>query len=282
MAKRDIKQEVTDTIVAALEAGVAPWVKSWTGGQSAWPRNGSTGKSYNGVNVLLLEISAMQGGYASNEWMTYKQAAGMGGQVTKGSKGTTIIFWKIFKTEDKKTGEEKTVPMLRHYTVFNREQIEGLPEPVVAEPVSEAIRHERAEALINATGAKVAYGMARAYYAPATDSIGMPSIEQFDTESEYYSTHLHELAHWTGHASRLDRSGGSYGHEELIAELGSAFVCAEIGVDGKLQHAEYIGAWIKNLKADKNAIFGAASRAKKAANFLLGFEAGQEEEELTA
>tara|TARA_R110000787_G_scaffold7296_3_gene25019 strand:- start:6727 stop:7599 length:873 start_codon:yes stop_codon:yes gene_type:complete len=280
--RRDIKAEVTDTIIAALEEGVAPWTRSWTGGiGGGLPSNISTEKQYRGINVFLLWISADRASYPTNEWATYRQAEGMGAQVRGGEKGTQIAFWGKTKREDKVTGEEKEFWFLKQSKVFNRAQIDGLPE-VVVEEVTEATRHERAEALIASTGATVNYGLSRAYYSPSTDAIGMPSIEQFNAESEYYSTHLHELIHWTSHATRLDRATGlsgtdAYGHEELVAELGAAFTCAEVGIEGKLQHAEYLGAWIKNLKADKNAIFAANSAAQKATDFLLGHEAGQEE-----
>lgn len=279
--KRDIRQEVTDTIIEALESGTAPWVKGWSGGAAMdMPRNGATGRQYNGVNVLLLWISAHANGYGSNEWMTYKQTQGIGGQVRKGEKSTMVTFWKIVEKKDDAGEIIDRFFFLKHFNVFNRDQIDGLP--VVEAPeveLTEAERHERTDALIEATGASISWGDARAAYSPASDSIRMPAIEQFDHEEQFYSTALHELTHWTGHKSRLGRElstgfgGEQYAREELIAELGSAFVCAELGIDGRLQHAEYIGSWIKILKEDKGAIITAASKARKAADFLMAFEA---------
>jgi len=276
-ARPDIKQEVTDRIIAALEEGTAPWVKGWQGGNSATPVNGASGRHYNGVNVLLLWLEADSCAYTSNKWYTYKQAAGLDAQVRKGEKGTKIVFWNIIEKEDEKTGELKKIFFTRYYTVFNADQIDGLEVEVPVE-VTPAERHARADALIVATQADVIYGRGRACYAPSFDRIEMPAIEQFEHESEYYSTHIHELAHWTGAKSRLDRDlsgrfgSASYAMEELVAELSAAFVCAEIGIDGKLQHAEYISSWVAKLKEDKNAIFTAASAARKASDYLTAFE----------
>lgn len=281
-AKRDIKQEVTDRIVGALKAGTAPWVKGWSGGTAmGMPVNGATGRAYNGINVVLLWFSAQEFGYTSNEWMTFKQAKGLGGSVRKGEKATMVTFWKILTKEDE-DGNEKKIFFLRHYNVFNRDQIDGLTEVEVTEEPTPAERHERADALIEGTGAKITYGSGQAAYSKLTDAIQMPAIEQFDHEEEFYSTSFHELSHWTGAKSRLDRdlSGRfgdqSYAMEELVAELSAAFVCAELGIEGKLQHAEYIGSWIKKLEEDKNAIFTAASAARKSSEFLTAFEADEE------
>lgn len=291
--KINIRDEVTNTIIESLKAGVAPWVCGWDRTAGGFPFNGNTGKAYRGVNIMLLIASQMQNGFGSNEWMTYKQAAAKGGQVMKGSKSTMVVFWKMLRVEDtdELTGDtiKKTIPMLRMYNVFNRDQIEGLAEVEVEEvPVKE--RHARAEALVASTGAAIRYGSNRAAYSPMLDAIQMPAIEAFDHESEFYSASFHELAHWTGHSTRLDRTGiaefdgkGSprYAAEELIAELSAAFTCAEIGIEGKLQHAEYLAHWIKHLEGDNNAIFSAASKAKKATDFLLATE-GQADVEAVA
>jgi antirestriction protein ArdC len=278
MAKEDIKQQVTDRIVAALELGTAPWVQSWTGGKAlGMPTNLSTGKAYRGVNVPLLWMARADRNFTSDEWSTYKQAAEKGGQVRKGETGTRIIFWRIIDKGVDENGNEQKMFLLRQYTAFNRDQIDGLPEVEVVE-VSEAERHARADAMIEAAGAKVSYGSSRASYSPTGDNIQMPAIEQFDDEGSFYATLIHEHAHWTGHPTRLNRdlSGGfgssAYGGEELIAELASAFVCATLGIEGKLQHAEYLSSWISTMKADKNALFSAMSKAGKAADFLTAYE----------
>ena len=280
--KRNLQKEITDTIIKSLKGGVAPWVKGWSGGQGGFPMNGGSKRRYNGVNVIHLLAVAQFRGFASNEWFTFKQANTAGGRVKRGEKGTTVVFtkWNTVVKEDPETGEEKehSYPMLIGHTVFNRDQLEGMPEPEAVEEMPEKLRHERADALVKLTGAKITYGDSRAYYRPSSDSISMPSIEQFEHESEFYSTSFHELVHWTGHRTRLDRlkyenfGSEGYSFEELVAELGAAFTCGEVGIEGKLQHAEYIGSWIKVLENDYSAIFKAASLAEKATTYLLDFE----------
>jgi len=272
--KRNIRKEVTDTIIKALEAGVAPWVKPWKSANGGLPQKQDTGQSYRGVNVILLMLAGMA--FASNEWYTFKQAQTRGGQVRKGEKGTMVVFWKMLtKTETDDAGEEveRKIPMLRHFMVFNRDQIDGLAE-VEVEEVPDFERHEAAEATIKETGAKIKYGTNAAFYQPITDSIGMPSREWFNNPETFYSTSFHELVHWTGSADRLDRNHkGSFGSEdyafeELVAEIGSAFLCAEHRIDGQLQHPNYIASWIKGLKDDVNAIFSASKLAQDAADLI--------------
>lgn len=313
-ASRDIYQEVTDKIVEALEAGTAPWIRPWSteGTNSGFlmgggytPRNGSSGRFYNGVNVLLLWITGASKGYESNEWFTYKQAAAMNGQVRKGEKSTMVTLWKplhITETNDA-TGEreKKKILLMRGYNVFNREQIDGLPEskyapkpteadetedaPTVEEVLAE--REGRIEAYIAATSADIREEeqQGRAFYSLIGDYIGMPSIERFKDTGAYYSTILHELTHWTGKADRCERDFANrfgteaYAMEELVAELGAAFLCATFGVEGTLQHDAYIASWIKVLKADKRAIITAASKAKKAVAFLDEFSAEEADAE---
>ncbi len=292
--KRDIYDTATDRIIAALEQGAAPWVRPWTATGSGMPRNGSTGRNYNGVNVLLLWAESHAKGYDSGEWFTYRQAKALGGNVRKGEKGTGIVFWRFLEksgTDD--AGEETTrkIPMARAYTVFNREQCDGLPEPKEAPKVatlSEAERHEQAERFIAATRADVRHGGGRAFYSPTLDYVQLPRFETFKDGASYYATGLHELTHWTGHTSRCARDfenrfgSQAYAAEELVAELGAAFLCAELGIDGQLQHPEYIKSWLKVLRGDKRAIFTAASKARQAAQYLKGaanWEPEQEPEE---
>jgi antirestriction protein ArdC len=274
--KRNIRQDVTDKIIAALEAGTTPWVKPWkVANGGGLPQKQDTGQAYRGVNIILLMLAGMA--YASNEWYTFKQAKARGGMVRKGEKGTMVVFWKVLKkTEvDEFTGEdvERTIPILRQFTVFNKDQIDGLPE-VEVEEVPDFERHEAAEATIKATEAKIKFGTAAAYYQPITDSIGMPFRDWFNNPETFYSTTFHELVHWTGSKDRLDRNHkGSFGSEdyafeELVAEIGSAFLCAEHRIDGQLQHPNYIASWIKGLKDDNNAIFSAAKLAQNAADLI--------------
>lgn len=272
--KRNIRKEVTDTIIKALEAGVAPWVKPWKSANGGLPQKQDTGQSYRGVNVILLMLAGMA--YSSNEWYTFKQAKARGGAVRKGEKGTMVVFWKLLtKLETADDGEEveRTIPMLRHFMVFNRDQIDGLEE-IVVEDVPDFERHEGAEATIKGTEAKIKFGTAAAYYQPITDSIGMPFRDWFNNPETFYSTTFHELVHWTGSADRLDRNhkghfgSEDYAFEELVAEIGSAFLCAEHRIDGQLQHPNYIASWIKGLKDDTNAIFSASKLAQDAADLI--------------
>jgi len=273
--RRNIRQEVTNTIIAALEAGTAPWVKPWKSSASGLPERQDTGEAYRGINVLLLIFAGMA--YTSNQWFTYRQAAQKGGQVRKGEGGTQIIFWKLFRKSvvDEFTGEEteKNIPMLRQFTVFNRDQIDGLPE-IEVEDVPDFDRHANAESTIGATGAEIAYGTNAAFYQPTSDSIGLPNRESFDNPESFYSTAFHELTHWTGAKERLDRTlsldrfGKAYAFEELVAEIGAAFLCAEHKIDGELQHPSYIAHWIEGLKEDNNAIFTAAKLAQEAADLI--------------
>jgi antirestriction protein ArdC len=285
--RRDIYQEVTDAILAALEKGAAPWVRPWDvagTGLVSVPTNISTRRAYQGVNVLLLWCSADAKGYKSSEWGTYRQIQAMGGNVRRGEKSTLVTFWKQWTVTDRDatTGEKTTkrIPLLRSFCVFNREQCEGLPAveaaPVV--PMTENERNAAVEAFVKATGADVRESEreGRAFYAPTGDYVGMPAIGRFKDSGAYYGTLLHEMTHWTGHASRCARdfSGrfgdDAYAFEELVAEIGSAFLCAEHRIDGTLQHPEYVAHWIKVLKGDRKAIIHAAAKAREAAGFLRG------------
>jgi antirestriction protein ArdC len=280
---RDIYQEVTDRIVEALENGVAPWVRPWNPSHAGadFPRNGLTGRPYHGINVFLLWLTANAHGYRSHDWFTFNQARQKGACVRKGERGTLVTFWKMLSVRDKAAGElgtdrNKKIPLLRHFIVFNREQIDGLPE-VKAEPTPQRPEWERdaaVETFIRASGARFTEGGSRAYYSPSDDDIHVPPLATFTSREAYYSTSLHELTHWTGHASRLGRDlsgffgSESYAREELTAEMGAAFLCAALGVHGSLQHPEYIGNWIQVLKGDKKAVFRAASEARQVAEYL--------------
>jgi antirestriction protein ArdC len=280
MAKFDLYQTVTDNIIAAIEnGGNLPWVRPWS--VSGSPRNGMTGRVYSGVNHLLLTIAGAP--YSSNEWFTFKNAAKLGGSVRKGQKGTQVVFWNIIKKKNA-AGKDESIPLLRYFLVFNRDQIDNLPQPVIADkPEFNPI--DSAEQLIYSAGATINFGGDRAVYNMVTDAITLPTKESFVDEGAYYATAFHELIHWTGHDSRLDRlkatpfGSPDYAKEELVAELGAAFLCAEYGINGKTQHPEYIKSWLNVLKNDKRFIFRASSMANKAVEFLTGkntVEAGGE------
>lgn len=277
MPKFDTYQDVTDAIIAQLEAGTKPWQKPWQGGSLTMPRR-ITGQYYRGINVLLLWASATQQGLTGERWVTFNQAKAMGAKVRKGSKGTRIVFFKPLEVRDAATGEDKKIPMLRTYVVFNSDQIEGLPAkyasaPIV--PVEGMERNRAAEEALRSSGAMIEEHGGAAYYTPATDIVTMPEFERFTSASNYLATLAHELCHWTGHKSRLDRFGANtrtnYAFEELVAEMGAAFVGARLGIVGEHieNHSAYLASWLKALRNDKRMIFKAATLAQAAADMVL-------------
>lgn len=267
----DLYQSVTDRIITALESGkLPPWVKPWAS-VGGMPRNAVSGRHYSGTNALLLWLND----YADPRYLTYKQAQAVGANVRKGEHGSPIVFFKPLTVTDKKTDELKTIPMLRGFTVFNVSQIEKLPDEFTAPiPVSTHTAHALADSVLSQ--AVIEHGHGKACYIPSRDMIHLPEAVTFKTPETYYATALHELTHWSGHESRLCRKlstrfgDASYAAEELIAELGSAFLCAELGIDGQLQHECYLDAWLKIMKADKRAIFTASRHAREAHEFLTG------------
>lgn len=277
--KRDIHQEVTDKILAIMEAGKLPWERPWRKGSNnadgLLPYNAVSRTNYSGINLPLLWAS--EGDYGSNAWLTYKQAQSLGGNVRKGESGSMVVFFKPLIVEDKKTNEKLTVPLLRKYTVFNVEQCENLQVPKL-KPVTPHISPRGAVldlAVYNAMAIK--HGGDKAFYSPSEDYIALPHFDQFKSEALYSSTLAHELTHSTGHKDRLNRdlSGmfgcAKYAKEELIAELGSAFLMAELGLEYEARHAAaYLQSWISGLKDDKKLIFQAAAAASKAVGLLQG------------
>ncbi len=291
--KQDIYSRVTARILAELEKGVRPWIKPWSfehaAGRITRPLR-HNGIPYRGVNVLLLWGESLEKGYAAPLWMTYKQSQELGAQVRKGEHGSLVVFADRFtKTDTNDLGEavEHAIPFMKGYTVFNVEQIEGLPahfyaQPVNPLPLSERIEH--ADSFVTATGAAIHHGGNQAFYAPSRDMIQLPPFEAFKDKDSYYSTVLHELTHWTRHDTRLTRDFGrqrfgneGYAREELVAELGSAFLCADLGItpDIRDDHAAYLGHWLKILQNDKRAIFSAAAHAQRAADFLQQLQPAQ-------
>ncbi|HUF73752.1 MAG TPA: zincin-like metallopeptidase domain-containing protein [Gammaproteobacteria bacterium] len=295
-AKRDIAQEVTDKLVAALESGVNPWRRPWrslgvAGRGSVMPHNASTGKAYRGVNVMLCGLAQQAAGYTSAGWLTFKQARDLGGNVRKGEKGTLVVFWKFLERRTEGTDGTETksrFPMLRHYTVFNVEQCDGLPEritnPTGAEP--EAVP-DLAAWVAETLSCRVDHGGERACYIPSVDTIKLPLRSAFETEAGYSGTLLHEATHATGVKHRLDRltmarfGSEDYAKEELVAEVGASMLCAHLGLDYVVEHhASYLESWLKALKGDKRYIFSAASAAQKAVDYVLGAAAEEEPEEV--
>ena len=273
-----IYQQVTDRIISELEKGAAPWIKPWKAGSSE-DQNIISHKPYNGINRLILGMS----GYASPIWGSFKQWQDLGGNVAKGEKGTHIVFYSpiVKNTINPATGdqEQSKYACLKSYVVFNAAQVEGIdfeqPKPVLEQfnPVPAL------EDKILKTGANIKHNGSQAFYRPSEDAITMPAKNTFIDESNYYATILHELTHWSGAKHRLDRTKGkrfadsAYAFEELVAELGAAFLCQDFGIAGDLRHADYIGSWLKCLKDDNKAIFNAAALAQKAADYIKGLDA---------
>lgn len=286
--KADLYAAVTDRIVAALEQGHIPWITPWTGSpEQAQPANLSSGHRYRGVNVLLLNMVQAAQAYPSNRWLTFQQARSLGGHVRKGERGTEVVFFKMLDLAQEggtisAEPSRKVVPLLRSFTVFNAAQVDGLPPALVttSAPVEPFDANEAAEALLAASGAVIRHGASSAFYRPADDLICLPDPQAFISPERYYGVALHELTHWTAHPSRCARvlSGRqhieAYAFEELIAEMGSAFLCSHVGIHAELQHAAYIESWLKALRSDKRLIFSAASAAQKAVDFLVPQTAG--------
>jgi antirestriction protein ArdC len=280
--KRDVYAQVTEQIVAAIEKGVGNWQMPWhTSGREVFsPINVASRKPYRGINTICLWAAADAKGYGSGEWGTYKQWQESGAQVRKGEKATVVVFWK-FANETKETqeGDEGSVSRLmfaRTYSVFNAAQVDGYT-PKVEVPIPTTERIERADRFFKCAGANVQHGGNRAYYSPLEDRIQMPTFDSFKENLSYYSTLAHEHTHWTAKRERCDRQlskrfgDSAYAAEELIAELGAAFVCAYLGIgtESREDHAQYIQSWLKVLKADKRAIFTAASKAQQACDWLV-------------
>ena len=289
--RKDVYTRVTDKIVADLEQGVRTWMKPWNAGNTAGrimrPLR-FNGIPYSGINILMLWAESVAKGFASPTWMTFRQAAELNAHVRKDEKGSLVVFANaLTRTEENGEGEleERSIPYMKGYTAFNVEQIDGLPEIYYAKPELQTTPVERiahAEAFFAATKADIRYRGDRAYYSADGDYIQMPVIEAFRDAESFYATLAHESAHWTKHPSRLAREFGrrqwgdeGYAREELVAELSSAFLCADLGITPQVRddHASYIAEWLTVLKNDKRAIFSAASHAQKAVDFLHGLQA---------
>jgi antirestriction protein ArdC len=288
--RADVYTRVTSKIVADLEQGVRPWLKPWNAehaaGRITRPLRGN-GQPYKGINVLSLWMDAELKGFACPIWMTYKQAHELNGHVRKGEHGSLVVYADaISRTETNDRGEdiETAIPFMKGYTVFNCEQIEGLPEHFYGKPEPQGEPLQRianAESFVAATGASIVHGGSRACYVASTDNVHMPCLDCFRDAESYYATLLHELTHWTKHDTRLAREFGrkrwgdeGYAAEELVAELGSAFLAADLGlaVEPREDHASYLASWLEVLKNDRRAIFTAAAHAQRAADYLHGLQ----------
>lgn len=295
--KSDVYTRVTGAILADLEKGVRPWLKPWNAGHAAGRITRPlrhNGVPYAGINVLMLWSEAVAKGYAAPIWMTFKQARELGAHVRKGEHGSLVVFASKVSREEQnpETGELslRDIPFMKGYTVFNVEQVEGLPDHYYgrAAPVLDPVqRNAQADAFFAATGAAVEHGGAMACYSITHDRVRMPPFETFRDPASYYSTLAHEVTHWTRHPARLDRDFGrkrfgdeGYAMEELVAELGAAFLCADLALTPEVRedHAGYLASWLTVLKNDKRAIFTAAAHAQRAAEYLHGLQPVQQEQ----
>lgn len=287
-SKRDVYDVITARIMELLDKGIIPWRKPWRGGRAGMPKNLASGKAYRGVNVFLLHCASMSEGYDSPYWLTFKQAKERGGNVRKGQHGMPVIFWNwIEKEKTLATGDKvkEEVPFLRYYTVFNVEQCEGIDypkpdtqgDPLEFQPIGEC------ESVVDGFTDKPAIehdGHGRAFYRPATDTVHLPETVRFDSKQGYYATLFHELTHSTGHENRLGRckdqkqaafGSTDYGKEELVAEMGAAFLCGHCGIEGQTieNSAAYVDGWRRAIRQDKKLVVHAAAQAQKAADYIL-------------
>jgi antirestriction protein ArdC len=286
----DIYTRVTNAIIADLEKGVRPWLKPWdaehAAGRITRPLR-FNGEPYKGVNVLMLWASATAQNFAAPIWMTFNQAKELKASVRKGAKGSLVVYAdRITRTETGEDGEEtgRDIYFMKGYTVFNVEQIEGLPThyyAAAAPQLDPVQRLEAADLFFANTGADIRHGGNQAYYAAEPDYVQMPPFVSFKDAESYSATLAHEMTHWTKHPARLDRDFGrrkfgdeGYAREELVAEIGAAFLCCDLGItpEPREDHAAYLGHWLKVLKDDKKAIFQAAAYAQKAVDYLNGLQ----------
>lgn len=302
--RASLYEEITARIVADLERGIVPWAQPWGVDQQevfGLPRNAASGRTYSGINILILWDHLFEKAYTLQNWLTFRQAKTLGGSVRKGEQGVGVCYADKFIPKDKRTSERSdtprgrsgeaknenarpdAIPFLRRYTVFNVEQCDGLPDHCSTQlpPLPERQIVPHAEALAVATLADIRHGGAHAFYRPSQDAVHLPPQSAFFDQINYYRTLFHELGHWTGHPNRLGRDlSGAFGSklyacEELVAEITAAFVCASLSIRPTVRHADYIGHWLDVLREDNRAIFCAASKASKAADFILGFRQSQ-------
>lgn len=285
--KRDIYQEVTNKILKLLDEGTVPWRNPIrrSAESDGIPRSLSTKKPYRGINFFLLAMTSLIKGYDSSYWLTFNQAQKLNAKIRKGEKATLVTFWKQIEREEE--GEKTTfIPVLRHYNVFNCDQIEdfALPDATEEEPNHQEpfTPIEKAEEIVGKypNPPQIVEEGSRAYYRPISDSIHIPTPEKFREGEQRYATLFHELAHSTGHSTRLNRKIGNgpsafgapdYGEEELVAELGSAFLCAHAGISPATidQSVAYIDGWRKQLKKDKQLVIRAAGAGQRSADWIL-------------
>ncbi|SDJ68704.1 MULTISPECIES: ArdC family protein [Bradyrhizobium] len=283
--RTNLYEDITRKIIAELEAGSVPWVRPWAAAKAplALPHNAATRRRYGGINILILLGAAVERGFSGQSWLTFRQALSIGGCVRKGERGTTVVYTDRFvpaeeiKRASTAGDEARAIPFLKRFTVFNTEQCDGLSADASSIAPSSHMVEPQVEALIRATRIDFRIGGDRAFYCPRNDYVQVPALAAYFETINWHRTALHELAHASGHSSRLNRdlSGGygtkEYAFEEIIAEMSSSFCCASLGIVPTVRHADYIDSWLKVLREDNRAIVRAASQASKVADYLLGF-----------
>jgi antirestriction protein ArdC len=283
-------QDITEKIIAELEAGRVPWVQPWASAKAPldMPHNAATGRRYTGINILILWAIVVERGFAGNAFLTFRQALALGGNVRKGETGTTVVYAHRFTPGENQrqvegdSGRPGSIPFLKRFTVFAVDQCEALPDRIAAPPppVPEGLVLPEAEALIAATGADFRIGGDSAFYSPPHDFVQVPRPDAYFEPVNWHRTAFHELGHWVGAGHRLNRDQTGrfgtieYGKEELVAEMAGAFVCAALGITPTVRHSDYLGSWLEIIRADNRAIVRAASAASKAADYLLAFREG--------
>ncbi|MYL98655.1 DUF1738 domain-containing protein [Novosphingobium sp. FGD1] len=285
--RQSLYGEVTARVIAELEEGRLPWVQPWDSARCpcTMPQNAVSGRVYSGINILILWCEAVERQFSSQRWLTYKQAEQAGGHVRRGEKGTVICYADRFTPKDEaakaacEDREARTIAFLKRFTVFNLDQIDGLPEQYAAEPAvpDPVMAIAEVDRLIAASGADFRIDGSEAFYSPGQDYVQVPPQAAFHEPINWFRTALHEMGHWVGGKGRLERDQSgqfgstAYAKEELVAEMTAAFTCATLGIQPTVRHSDYIGAWLEAMRADEKAIFRAASAASKGADYLLVF-----------
>ena len=275
-----VYQSVTDSIISELEKGAIPWVKPWRADSTA-DRNILSNKPYQGINRLILGMSSMIKNYDAPIWGSFQQFQQLGYNIKKGEKGTQIVFYKPVSTQKELpdgTIENNGYSVLKAYWIFNIAQTDAPITKIAPEDLKPFNTISECENTISKSGAIIQHGGDGAFFVPSLDKINLPNKTAFNSESDYYATAFHELVHWSGAKHRLDRDlSGKYGNpsyafEELIAEIGAAYLCADHRLQGELRHAGYIQSWLKALRDDNKAIFKAAAYAQKAADYITALD----------
>ena len=288
--KTEQRKKITASLIKSIKNGAPPWIKPWrSGATEPFPINATSGNKYSGINIMLLWGAALSKGYEKDRWLTFNQARKCGGSVKKGEKATLIVYARNVEKQNE-DGEIDRFRVARTFSLFNVDQCKELPKnvqgQVSAEEELQWSPHEKAESFIDAIPAKIYEKSDGAHYSPELDCITMPKKSAFHSDDGWYSTLLHELVHWSGGKKRMAREGitgkhsaysKEYAYEELIAEIGSAYLCAELGIEGNLNHANYLNSWAKMIENVPKMIFTASADASRAVDYLKGYQTATNE-----